>query len=126
MSELKPCPFCGGSAKLFGGYMSGETHSVFCKNGHSFECGTMDEKEAIDAWNTRATPKEFAYAHEHIAAAIQAAEVRGYERAIDDACEILFSAASKKDKDGDFTKKMQGASLIVACNAIRALKKGGE
>lgn len=48
MSELKPCPFCGGEAELdeyCGKYV------VFCKNA---SCSWRKTKaEAIEAWNTR-------------------------------------------------------------------------
>ena len=50
MSELKPCPFCGGEAS----YYEGSTCFVECK-----ECGlkgnyTMDESSSCEFWNTRA------------------------------------------------------------------------
>ena len=48
MSELKPCPFCGGEAELdeyCGKYV------VFCKNA---SCSWRKTKaEAIEAWNAR-------------------------------------------------------------------------
>lgn len=53
MSELKPCPFCGGEA----GYEStqhkyGVVHSIYCE-----ECGVetarLSRDEAIEAWNRR-------------------------------------------------------------------------
>ena len=50
MSELKPCPFCGGEAETWDG--AGPWH-VVCT-----ECGTigspcLSEAEAITAWNSR-------------------------------------------------------------------------
>lgn len=58
MSELKPCPFCGGEAKLYsigtGSPHYGHYHQVVCQG-----CLTASgaywsgEQSAIDAWNTR-------------------------------------------------------------------------
>lgn len=56
MSELKPCPFCGGKAQRMG-------HA----GGIEFFCGNHDcivqpcnlstnERDALSAWNTRAVP----------------------------------------------------------------------
>ena len=57
MRELKPCPFCGGEASIFGDE-STDTWNVFCGNGLCpAEPGTaicFSEREAIEAWNTRA------------------------------------------------------------------------
>lgn len=51
--ELKPCPFCGGKAKinLFLG-----NYCVTCDScpGAIFPCRGMKKKEAIKAWNRRA------------------------------------------------------------------------
>ena len=56
MSEtLKPCPFCGGEAKLhesyFGGYLVG-CHGKCWVVTQRYET----ESEAIEAWNTRVKP----------------------------------------------------------------------
>lgn len=56
MSELKPCPFCGGEAKIKARYY--RAINYFCYNGVCQECNaSMDTKdteaEAIEAWNTR-------------------------------------------------------------------------
>ena len=52
MSELKPCPFCGGEAMVFG------YHDVFweaeCLRCHGAAGNYETKAEAIDAWNTRA------------------------------------------------------------------------
>ena len=55
MADLKPCPFCGGEARI---HISGKSdgYRVACKN--PFACGAKiewfdKEEEAIEAWNTR-------------------------------------------------------------------------
>ena len=48
MSELKPCPFCGGEGKL-NNYKTA-VHCIKCK-AHPYYLGS--ESEAIAAWNTR-------------------------------------------------------------------------
>lgn len=56
MTELKPCPFCGGEAELnllLGNYC------VTCKScmGAIFPAAGMTEEEAIELWNRRAGEK---------------------------------------------------------------------
>lgn len=64
-SELKPCPFCGGEAKLWSHHYAEEDLTLWqvrcnrdflrkkCYMNDSFV--TFDtEEEAIEAWNTRA------------------------------------------------------------------------
>jgi Lar family restriction alleviation protein len=60
MSELKPCPFCGGEASLFTtdeiGYIGDEHFTVKC---NGCFCGTghyADPERAIEAWNRCAHP----------------------------------------------------------------------
>ena len=58
--ELKPCPFCGGEAKLTYNYTVAS--HVGCKRGvHCGKCGCNlfvfgTEAVAITAWNTRPSP----------------------------------------------------------------------
>jgi Lar family restriction alleviation protein len=60
MAELKPCPFCGGEAKIrdFTIVDLEPEIDVFCTNcgGQTFVYGT--EEEAIEAWNRRCTDGE--------------------------------------------------------------------
>jgi len=57
MSNLKPCPFCGGEARL-NGYKN--CHWVICMNMDclsSYGINQKTEEEAILSWNTR-TPDQ--------------------------------------------------------------------
>ena len=63
--ELKPCPFCGGKAKLQQDIRyprptrrKRRAYEVFCTNAACFMYGVdnnyyLDKDEAINAWNTR-------------------------------------------------------------------------
>lgn len=53
MSELKPCPFCGGEAAVF--TYNNEEYDVKCRNPYCLAKSSRwdTEAEAIDAWNTR-------------------------------------------------------------------------
>ena len=55
MSELKPCPFCGGEAKI-GRFMA--LHTVGCKEClammvSEFLDKTWSKEKAVEAWNRR-------------------------------------------------------------------------
>lgn len=63
---LRPCPFCGGQAKLLSlelGYGGGKVYGVFCQDdleqefqhGH-FVDNHSSPQEAIDDWNGRVYP----------------------------------------------------------------------
>ena len=49
MTELKPCPFCGGEAKL-----SSNGKEVVCLGCEALGPFCDTEAEAIEAWNRRA------------------------------------------------------------------------
>ena len=54
--KLKPCPFCGGEAKVskYEIITNMPTHSVHCADCYSRTWGMFDkEKQAIEAWNRR-------------------------------------------------------------------------
>lgn len=57
MSELLPCPFCGGEAHITNFEVFGGVRYVICE-----DCGARmqkpTEQEAVTAWNTRATSGE--------------------------------------------------------------------
>lgn len=67
MTELKPCPFCGGQARIQAKYswqwvddLSGDKPELF-----RVRCGNCDaarvastEQRVIDKWNTRAERKD--------------------------------------------------------------------
>lgn len=55
MEQLKPCPFCGGEAKIM---KMGYPHWVYCLQcGAKVHGGTTSEKDSIKAWNRRTEPK---------------------------------------------------------------------
>lgn len=53
MSELKPCPFCGGEAELYASPAKDGWNYVFCKKCQTAGDNYDTEAEAIEAWNTR-------------------------------------------------------------------------
>ena len=46
---LRPCPFCGGKAKLLYIYV----HQVVCEDCHASTSFYQDENDAVAAWNGR-------------------------------------------------------------------------
>jgi len=58
MSELKPCPFCGGKAYFYNydkGYEENNYFMIWCDNCECAETPQFKtEQEAIFAWNKRA------------------------------------------------------------------------
>ena len=61
-NELKPCPFCGGEAKLFTarGKCNQIVRCLACNVSPGYR---QTKKEAIEAWNTRAEQKPVAVAN---------------------------------------------------------------
>ena len=62
MSELKPCPFCGGEASVirhadFYGIWHGKSDSP-CYFSEKEFWGFLSEAEAIEAWNRRANDED--------------------------------------------------------------------
>lgn len=60
MNELRPCPFCGGEARIHASH-HGDTHYYQVECGNEYDCGAWPtvrvhhtEAEAIAAWNSRA------------------------------------------------------------------------
>lgn len=56
--ELKPCPFCGGKAKVYTGeefFLIGneKCNSVFCESCQATIRYFQTSKEAMNAWNRR-------------------------------------------------------------------------
>ena len=63
MTELLPCPFCGGEARIVNterGWHLEQTHDDGCwlsdETDLEAAIGNWDEAEAIEAWNTRVKP----------------------------------------------------------------------
>lgn len=59
MSELKPCPFCGGEAEVYlaARYEDKDYYHVRCTNDCVYtKKARHNENEAIEAWNTRYEP----------------------------------------------------------------------
>lgn len=53
MDNLKPCPFCGGEAKVIENNSYTDIHSVICKNCFTESDRYQTQEKAIEAWNTR-------------------------------------------------------------------------
>ena len=52
MAELKPCPFCGGTARHYEGNM--DSHGVTCTKCQAKVYGCSSKGAATRAWNRRA------------------------------------------------------------------------
>jgi Lar family restriction alleviation protein len=56
--ELKPCPFCGGTAKAQKSKLIIGAYEVKCRNGHINGHIWENKADAIAAWNRRADGDE--------------------------------------------------------------------
>lgn len=82
MTELLPCPFCGGEArvqhqsrKLYGDVI--DWYGVYCKKQFcGYVSGQSTEAEAIAAWNTRA--ERTCHYKEHDALVMLSCDVCGH------------------------------------------------
>ena len=52
MTELKPCPFCGGEAEIFVSDIT-DRALVYCRGCDAQIKMQQNEQEAIEAWNKR-------------------------------------------------------------------------
>ena len=62
MSELKPCPFCGGKAAIYElkcGWYVDCSDDDNCSHNPSQQNGIHMKQDAIDNWNTRAPQSEW-------------------------------------------------------------------
>lgn len=62
MEKLKPCPFCGGEAEVLRNpIINGAIHNavVHCEECKARTTIYVFEKDAIEAWNTRAVDERF-------------------------------------------------------------------
>lgn len=57
MTDLKPCPFCNGKAKMwqtnYQTYIQCENHDATKHGRHLIQVSDDTEKGAIEKWNTR-------------------------------------------------------------------------
>lgn len=71
MSELQPCPFCGGEAEVYlaARYEDKDYYHVKCTNDCVYtKKAKHNENEAIEAWNTRYEPTCHIIAHDGVPA----------------------------------------------------------
>lgn len=53
MTELKPCPFCGGTLLVIGQTTYNDFYYVKCTECRAHGCEKREEAEALKAWNER-------------------------------------------------------------------------
>lgn len=53
MSDLKPCPFCGGEANVFPNFTAKDCYVVECDDCKADSAYCTTEEAAIAAWNRR-------------------------------------------------------------------------
>lgn len=57
MTELKPCPFCGGKAFITPEYQGGQRLVIRCNECSAIGPQFLNENAMIKSWNTRKEPK---------------------------------------------------------------------
>lgn len=74
---LKPCPFCGGTARVYGPvgwyrqYCISHSCSVFYGGSGDFTVGSKTKEQAIAAWNRRATEADLRAEVERLRSALK-------------------------------------------------------
>ena len=58
MTELEPCPICGGKARMLGGLQAQETLVISCTECRCSMVGGFNEEKLAAEWNTRKTKEE--------------------------------------------------------------------
>jgi len=53
MTELKPCPFCGGKAEAQYGWGDYNCHQIVCSNCGVMTGGSNTQEQAEEEWNRR-------------------------------------------------------------------------
>ena len=109
MSDLKPCPFCGGAARAF--HYNGTTQAT-CAKEH-VECAGTDVCAPLDMWNTRTDIHK---------AEVQAAR----DQALEEAAQVAEAEGGIPDDSGsapsDFAASGYNEACVDIASAIRALK----
>lgn len=114
--ELKPCPFCGGGARIYQDPSHSTAWFCGCEDWDCFGNMMWDETKtgATDKWNRRALPLPTHAAL--LAAALRLPEVAALVEALDDMCIIA--------KQDDWDKSLSGRQLVYrnSCAALAALE----
>lgn len=124
--ELKPCPFCGGRARLVTAQVAEDS---MCAYASCTKCGVQSEVfedayapiyDAVAAWNHRADlPAGYAI--------LSPDEVRGIrDEALEEAAETVRKMIPVIPHDGPSTpmQEIEYTSLGFAMTAIRSMKGG--
>lgn len=121
MSELKPCPFCGGDADLdwcaatdIGGSLV-QTGYVYCTNAKcdaTIDITSIDDEfsdcDLINKWNTRAEPQEPKTLHRQNAELVEAVR--------------FVTDTFKKDLDAGYKTRDKEFAFDVLSDALSKIK----